>query len=119
MILRPIAQANPAFTVRFSSAQIRRKFKTAVLRGIPARKVMGSTSTTYLNHEERTAAEPREHGMHSVIIDSIDQINSNVRLLRLRRAAGNHSLQARELSVLRGRLTNIQYLQCSSSQANG
>ncbi|KAK3178649.1 hypothetical protein OEA41_000786 [Lepraria neglecta] len=38
---------------------------------------MGSTSTTYWNHEERTAAEPRAYGMHSVILDGIDQVNSN------------------------------------------
>ena len=61
---------------------------------------MGSTSTTYLNHEERTAAEPREHGMHSVILDGIDQVNSNIRLLKLRRSKGEKLLEARSPLIL-------------------
>ncbi|KAL2037394.1 hypothetical protein N7G274_009879 [Stereocaulon virgatum] len=54
---------------------------------------MDSTSKTSMNHEERTAAEPREHGMHSVILDTISQVTRNVRLLNLRRPSGGAQIE--------------------------
>ncbi|KAI9656573.1 MAG: hypothetical protein M1821_004780 [Bathelium mastoideum] len=36
-----------------------------------------------LSHEERTAAEPRDGGLHAVSLSRIDSINESVRLLRL------------------------------------
>ncbi|KAK4694762.1 hypothetical protein P7C71_g2871, partial [Lecanoromycetidae sp. Uapishka_2] len=37
-----------------------------------------------LTHEERTFAEFRQSGLHKVVLDKIDQVNHNVRLLRLK-----------------------------------
>ncbi|KAF2234302.1 ferredoxin reductase-like protein [Viridothelium virens] len=36
-----------------------------------------------LSHEERTAAEPREDGLHPVKLNRIEQVNESIRLLRL------------------------------------
>ena len=55
---------------------------------------MGTSTTTSIPHEERTAAEPREHGMHKVILDRIEQVNTNIRLLQLRMHNGDERLQA-------------------------
>ena len=55
---------------------------------------MMSTTTISVPHEERTAAEPREHGMHKVILDRIEEINTNIRLLKLRMHHGDEQLQA-------------------------
>lgn len=42
----------------------------------------GMTSKT--SHEERTAADHREHGMHTVVLNKIEQVNQSIRLLQLR-----------------------------------
>ncbi|KAL9094524.1 MAG: hypothetical protein Q9165_003083 [Trypethelium subeluteriae] len=36
-----------------------------------------------LSHEERTAAEPRDDGLHPVTLSKIEQVNDSIRLLRL------------------------------------
>ena len=40
--------------------------------------------TSKTSHEERTAADRRESVMHTVVLEKIEQINQNIRLLRLR-----------------------------------
>ena len=55
---------------------------------------MGTSITTSVPHEERTAAEPREHGMHRVILDRIEEVNTNIRLLKLRMHNWDEQLQA-------------------------
>ena len=40
--------------------------------------------TSKTSHEERTAADYREPGMHRVALDKIEQVNRDVRLLTLR-----------------------------------
>ena len=55
---------------------------------------MMSTTTASVPHEKRTAAEPREHGMHKVILDRIEEINTSIRLLTLRMNHGDKQLQA-------------------------
>ena len=55
---------------------------------------MGTSTTSSLPHEERTAAEPREHGIHKVILDRIEEINTNIRLLKLRMHSVDEQLQA-------------------------
>ncbi|KAF2814925.1 uncharacterized protein BDZ99DRAFT_485458 [Mytilinidion resinicola] len=42
------------------------------------------STTGYLSHEERTAAEVRDPDLHSVILDSIEPVNERIRLLKLR-----------------------------------
>ena len=42
-----------------------------------------------LSHLERTAAEPRDSSLHRVILKSINQINQEIRLLRMTPAAGD------------------------------
>lgn len=42
------------------------------------------TMTSKTSHEERTAADIREPGMHTVVLDDIEQFNQDIRLLRLR-----------------------------------
>ena len=61
-------------------------------------KMMSTSTTTSVPHEERTAAEPREHGMHKVILDRIEEVNTNIRLLRLRMHSGDEQLQACNLN---------------------
>lgn len=95
MIIRNIDLANLALLVRTPYFLARRTFSTAIPHSVIVRKVMGSTSKTYMNHEERTAAEPREHGMHSVILDTVFQISRTVRLLNLRRPSGGAQIEAR------------------------
>jgi ferredoxin-NADP reductase len=41
-----------------------------------------------LSHVERTAAQPRDNSTHRVILKRVDQINSDIRLLRLSSVAG-------------------------------
>lgn len=60
---------------------------------------MGASTTTSIPHEERTAAEPREHGMHKVILDRIEEVNTNIRLLKLRTHDGDEQLQACNLGI--------------------
>ena len=55
---------------------------------------MSTSTTASVPHEERTAAEPREHGTHKVILDRIEEINTNTRLLKLRMHNGDEQLQA-------------------------
>ena len=59
---------------------------------------MSTSRTTSVPHEERTAAEPREYGMHKVILDRIEEINTNIRLLKLRMHNGDEQLQAGNLN---------------------
>lgn len=68
---------------------------------------MMSTTTTSVPHEERTAAEPREHGMHKVILDRIDEISTSIRLLKLRMHNGDEQLQACNLDNPYGVGANI------------
>jgi hypothetical protein len=37
----------------------------------------------YLNHEERTASEPRRSNVHTVSPISIEQVNDSVKVIRL------------------------------------
>ncbi|KAK8228547.1 hypothetical protein BKA81DRAFT_375349 [Phyllosticta paracitricarpa] len=42
-----------------------------------------STERAKLSHEERTSAEPRQQGIHFVNIAKIEEVNSDIRLLKL------------------------------------
>ena len=42
-----------------------------------------ATVRSSISHEERTAKEPRETGIHLVNLSSIERVNDNIRLLRL------------------------------------
>ena len=57
-----------------------RKLRRLPLQGITLRKAM----TLKTSHEERTAADYREPGMHRAVLDKIEQNYTDVRLLRLR-----------------------------------
>jgi hypothetical protein len=46
-------------------------------------KTRSTTGGSYLSHEERTAAEPRDPNLHPVILSSIEPINERIRLLKL------------------------------------
>ena len=46
---------------------------------ITSRRAIASKTS----HEERTAADRREPGMHTVVLSNIRQMNLNVRLLKL------------------------------------
>ena len=98
MNIRTIVQASPALLVRTYTCQTWRVFSTAVPSRITASKVMSTSKTTSVPHEERTAAEPREHGMHKVILDRIEEVNPNIRLLQLRMHEGDEQLQACNLN---------------------
>ena len=37
----------------------------------------------YLNHEERTASEPRRSNVHTVFPSRIEQVNDSVKVIRL------------------------------------
>jgi len=37
----------------------------------------------YQSHEERTAEQPRRGGLHAVVVKQVDEVNKNIRLLRL------------------------------------
>ena len=39
--------------------------------------------TSKTSHEERTAADCREPGMHTVVLEKIEQVNQHIRLLQL------------------------------------
>ena len=56
------------------------KLRRFLLQGITLRRSM----TLKTSHEERTAAEYREPGMHKVVVDRIEQNYRDVRLLKLR-----------------------------------
>lgn len=51
-----------------------------------------ATVRSSLPHEDRTAAEPRENRIESVILSQIRQINDDIRLLRLSAVDPNHSI---------------------------
>ncbi len=98
MSLRTIVQASPALLVRTHNCQTWRAFSTAVPSRVTPSEVMSTSKTTSVPHEERTAAEPREHGMHKVILDRIKEVNTNIRLLRLKMHHGDEQLQACNLN---------------------
>ena len=37
-----------------------------------------------MSHEERTVADRREPGLHAVVLDQVEELNRNIRLLTLR-----------------------------------
>ena len=94
MIIRKIVQASPAVIARSYTCQTWRAFSKSVLNRTTPSKAMGTSTTTSIPHEERTAAEPREHGMHKVILDRIEEVNTNIRLLKLKMHNGDEQLQA-------------------------
>ena len=94
MTTRKIVQTSPAVLVRSYTCQTWRAFSTSVLNRTTPSKAMGTSTATSILHEERTAAEPREHGMHKVILDNIEEVNTNIRLLKLKRHNGDEQLQA-------------------------
>lgn len=51
---------------------------------IAALRRLVRTMPTALSHTERTAHEPRQDGLHEVILSTIEQVNPSIRLLRLR-----------------------------------
>ena len=53
--------------------------------------------TLKMSHKERTAADCREPGMHTVVLDKIEQVNNNIRLLELR--PRGEKPKARDLSI--------------------
>lgn len=55
--------------------------RTKCPRGLSMKQTAMSASS--VPHSERTAAEKREAELHHVIISKIDQVNDNIRLLRL------------------------------------
>lgn len=57
-----------------------RKLRRVSLQGITLRRA----TTLKTSHQERTAAEYREPGMHRVVVGKIEQHYRNVRLLKLR-----------------------------------
>ena len=57
-----------------------RTLRRPSLQAITLRRAM----TLKTSHEERTAADYREPGMHRVVLDKIEQNYRDVRLLRLR-----------------------------------
>ncbi len=107
MIVRTIIQASPARLVRTHTCQTSRSFSTTVPNRITPSKMMSTSTTASVPHEERTAAEPREHGMHKVILDKIEEINTNIRLLKLRMLNGDEQLQACSLNNRNGFGANI------------
>ena len=56
------------------------KLRRIPLQGITLRRAM----TIKTSHEERTAADYREPGMHRVVVDKIEQNYRDIRLLKLR-----------------------------------
>lgn len=81
MLMRPAVCARWALKSYLATKQPSRALATNLLGGIIPRKVMGSMAS--LTHEERTAAELRQPGLHTVTLDKIDQVSHNIRLLRL------------------------------------
>ena len=48
-----------------------------------------------LSHIERTATDPRRSEFHSVEVDSVEQANASVRLVKLRKTYPGQSVEAR------------------------
>jgi len=69
-----------------------------------------------LSHEERTATEPRNQGLHRVILDEVTTVNSTIRTLKF---------AIREPTGINVRLRNQEHLatqanrSTSSSRGNG
>ena len=67
---------------------------------VPLQRVIASAAmSTRTTHEQRTAAEHREAGIHAVTLAKVERINQRVRLLCLRphRQKGREDLQASDL----------------------
>ena len=41
-------------------------------------------SSSGIPHEDRTAAEPREEGLHDVVLHKIEDVNESIKLYKLR-----------------------------------
>lgn len=67
-----------------------------------------ATIRTSLPHEDRTAQEPRDPSVHSVILANIREVNENIRLLRLNATDPNRAIKVHSnVSVLlNGSLTD-------------
>ena len=59
-------------------------------------RTLRRTMTSKISHEERTAADRRGPGMHTVVLDKIEQINREIRYLTLRPIS--EKPQARDLT---------------------
>ncbi len=93
-----------------------------VLGRIPLQKTKGfATMTSRTTHEERTAAERLEAGIHAVTLSRIEQHNSRVRILRLRplRSKGDESMKARDLTQRGISVADCLPLQYSSFRGSG
>lgn len=55
-----------------------------ILARLPQQDITSRRAMTKMSHEERTAADRREPGMYAVVLDKIEQVNHNIRLLQLR-----------------------------------
>lgn len=73
-------------------------------QGITLRRAM----TSKTSHEERTAADRREPAMHTVVLNDIEQVNQNIRLLQLR--PSGEKPKARDLTQQIRSLTEIEPL---------
>jgi len=82
MLLKQAVRACWALNGNPCTKQASRALATVLPGGILPRKVLGSMAS--LTHEERTAAELRQPGLHTVVLDKIDQVNHNIRLLQLK-----------------------------------
>ena len=51
---------------------------------LPQQDITPRRAMTKMSHEERTAADRREPGMYTVVLDKIEQFNHDIRLLQLR-----------------------------------
>jgi len=51
-------------------------------RSVSLRMVQTRSAKASLSHEERTAAEPRDEGLHAVIIDQITAVNDRIKKFR-------------------------------------
>lgn len=94
MIIRTIIQASPAVLFRVCTRQTSSVFSMTGSNRATTSKAMSTSTTSSVPHEERTATEPREHGMHKVILHRIEEVNTNIRLLKLRMHNGDEQLQA-------------------------
>ena len=64
-------------------------------------------STSRLSHHERTAAEPREAEIHRVTLHDHENVNEDIRIVRLRVPDGRN-VEARLSSVHPGSTTSFQ-----------
>ena len=54
-----------------------------------------ATVRASLRHEERTASEPRENALESVVLSHIREINESIRLFRLDAVDPNHTIKVK------------------------